>query len=316
MAEQVARVAAHARTELAKAIVGQREVLDQMVLVLLCGGHVLVEGVPGLAKTLAVKTLARIGQLQFQRVQCTADLMPADIVGTTIFNLASGTFSLHRGPIFTDLLLVDEINRTPPRTQAALLEAMEERQVTIDGTSHPLSGFFTVFATQNPIEFEGTYPLPEAQLDRFLMKIRIGYPAADQEAEILQHYQEGFDARELDRLGLQLLETAWLAGARREVAQVRVEPALFRYITSIVRRTRDWPSLSLGASPRAAVSLLFVAKATAAMDGREFLIPDDVKTSAQPVLRHRLLLKPEADLEGLTADQVITEVLAAVEVPK
>ncbi len=316
MAEQVARVAAHARTELAKAIVGQREVLDQMVLVLLCGGHVLVEGVPGLAKTLAVKTLARIGQLQFQRVQCTADLMPADIVGTTIFNLASGTFSLHRGPIFTDLLLVDEINRTPPRTQAALLEAMEERQVTIDGTSHPLSGFFTVFATQNPIEFEGTYPLPEAQLDRFLMKIRIGYPAADQEAEILQHYQEGFDARELDRLGLQLLETAWLAGARREVAQVRVEPALFRYITSVVRRTRDWPSLSLGASPRAAVSLLFVAKATAAMDGREFLIPDDVKTSAQPVLRHRLLLKPEADLEGLTADQVITEVLAAVEVPK
>jgi MoxR-like ATPase len=316
MAEQVARVAAHARTELAKAIVGQREVLDQMVLVLLCGGHVLVEGVPGLAKTLAVKTLARIGQLQFQRVQCTADLMPADIVGTTVFNMASGTFSLHRGPIFTDLLLVDEINRTPPRTQAALLEAMEERQVTIDGTSHPLSGFFTVFATQNPIEFEGTYPLPEAQLDRFLMKIRIGYPAADQEAEILQHYQEGFDARELDRLGLQPLETAWLAGARREVAQVRVEPALFRYITSIVRRTRDWPSLSLGASPRAAVSLLFVAKATAAMDGREFLIPDDVKTSAQPVLRHRLLLKPEADLEGLTADQVITEVLAAVEVPK
>jgi len=316
MAEQVARVAAHARTELAKAIVGQREVLDQLVLVLLCGGHVLVEGVPGLAKTLAVKTLARIGQLQFQRVQCTADLMPADIVGTTVFNMASGTFSLHRGPIFTDLLLVDEINRTPPRTQAALLEAMEERQVTIDGTCHPLSGFFTVFATQNPIEFEGTYPLPEAQLDRFLMKIRIGYPAADQEAEILQHYQEGFDARELDRLGLQPLESAWLVGARREVAQVRVEPALFRYITSIVRRTRDWPSLSLGASPRAAVSLLFVAKATAAMDGREFLIPDDVKTSAQPVLRHRLLLKPEADLEGLTADQVIIEVLAAVEVPK
>jgi MoxR-like ATPase len=309
-------VAAHARAELAKAIVGQREVLDQLVLVLLCGGHALVEGVPGLAKTLAVKTLARIGQLQFQRVQCTADLMPADIVGTTVFNMASGTFSLHRGPIFTDLLLVDEINRTPPRTQAALLEAMEERQVTIDGTSHPLSGFFTVFATQNPIEFEGTYPLPEAQLDRFLIKIRIGYPAADQEAEILQHYQEGFDARELDRLGLQPLDSAWLAGARREVAQVRVEPALFRYITSIVRRTRDWPSLSLGASPRAAVSLLFVAKATAAMDGREFLIPDDVKTTAQPVLRHRLLLKPEADLEGLTADQVITEVLAAVEVPK
>src|SRR5713101_9587740 len=314
--ESVSKLAAHVRTELGKIIVGQEPTIDRFLLVILCSGHGLVEGVPGLAKTLAVKAVARLLQLEFQRVQCTADLMPADVLGANIFNMAAGSFALHRGPVFTDLLLVDEINRTPPRTQAALLESMEERQVTIDGTRHPLSGFFTVFATQNPIEFEGTYPLPEAQLDRFLMKIRIGYPAADQEAEILQHYQEGFDARELDRLGLQLLETAWLAGARREVAQVRVEPALFRYITSIVRRTRDWPSLSLGASPRAAVSLLFVAKATAAMDGREFLIPDDVKTSAQPVLRQRLLLKPEADLEGLTADQVITEVLAAVEVPK
>ena len=316
MAEQVAKVAAHARAELAKAIVGQRDVLDQLLLVLLCGGHALVEGVPGLAKTLAVKALARIGQLQFQRVQCTADLMPADIVGTNVFNLASGSFSLHRGPVFTDLLLVDEINRTPPRTQAALLEAMEERQVTIDGSSYPLSHFFTVFATQNPIEFEGTYPLPEAQLDRFLMKIRIGYPAAEHEAEILQHYHEGFDARELDRLDLQPMDPAWLPGARAEVAQVRVEPALFRYIASVVRRTRDWASLTLGASPRAAVSLLFVAKATAAMDARDFLIPDDVKAAAPPVLRHRLLLKPEADLEGITPDQVIAEVLASVEVPK
>ncbi len=316
MAEQVARVAAHARAELAKAIVGQREVLDQLLVVLLCGGHALVEGVPGLAKTLAVKALARIGQLQFQRVQCTADLMPADITGTNVFNMASGAFSLHRGPIFTELLLVDEINRTPPRTQAALLEAMEERQVTIDGTAYPLSGFFTVFATQNPIEFEGTYPLPEAQLDRFLVKIRISYPGAEQEAEILQHYHEGFDARELDRLGLQPLEPAWLAGARGEVAQVRVEPALFRYIAAVVRRTRDWPSLTLGASPRAAISLLFVAKASAAMDGRDYLIPDDVKAAALPVLRHRLLLKPEADLEGITADQVVAEMLASVEVPK
>jgi MoxR-like ATPase len=316
MAEQVTRVARHVRTQLAKVIVGQTEVLDQLLAVLLCGGHALVEGVPGLAKTLAVKTLARIGQLQFQRVQCTADLMPADIIGTNVFNTSTGTFSLHRGPIFTDLLLVDEINRTPPRTQAALLEAMEERQVTIDGATHTLSGFFTVFATQNPIEFEGTYPLPEAQLDRFLLKIRIGYPRAEQEAEILQHYQEGFDARELDRLGLEPLESAWLAAARAEVAAVRVEPALFRYITAIARRTRDWPSLSLGASPRAAVNLLFAAKATAAMDGRDYLIPDDVKAVAPAALRHRLLLKPEADLEGITADQVIAELLAAVEVPK
>jgi MoxR-like ATPase len=315
MAEQVAKLAAHVRTELAKAIVGQSEVLDRFLQVLLCGGHALVEGVPGLAKTLAVKALARIGELQFQRVQCTADLMPADVIGTNVFNMATGTFSLHRGPIFTDLLLVDEINRTPPRTQAALLEAMEERQVTIDGAGHRLSDFFTVFATQNPIEFEGTYPLPEAQLDRFLMKIRIGYPGAEQEAEILQHYQDGFDARELGRLGLVSMESACLGAARREVQAVHVEPGLFRYITSIARRTRDWPSLSLGASPRAAISLLFVAKATAAMDGRDFVIPDDVKAAAPPVLRHRLLLKPEADLEGITADQVIAEILAAVEVP-
>ncbi len=315
MAEQVAKLAAHVRTELAKAIVGQSEVLDRFLQVLLCGGHALVEGVPGLAKTLAVKALARIGELQFQRVQCTADLMPADVIGTNVFNMATGTFSLHRGPIFTDLLLVDEINRTPPRTQAALLEAMEERQVTIDGAGHRLSDFFTVFATQNPIEFEGTYPLPEAQLDRFLMKIRIGYPGAEQEAEILQHYQDGFDARELGQLGLVPMESACLGAARREVQAVHVEPGLFRYITSIARRTRDWPSLSLGASPRAAISLLFVAKATAAMDGRDFVIPDDVKAAASPVLRHRLLLKPEADLEGITADQVIAEILAAVEVP-
>ncbi len=316
MAEQVARVAAHVRAELARVIVGQREVLDQLLLVLLCGGHALIEGVPGLAKTLAVKALARIGQLQFQRVQCTADLMPADVTGTNVFNVSAGSFSLHRGPIFTDLLLVDEINRTPPRTQAALLEAMEERQVTIDGARYPLSGFFTVFATQNPIEFEGTYPLPEAQLDRFLMKIRMNYPAADQETEILERYHQGFDARELDRLNLAALPNAWLEQARREAAAVRVEPALFRYITGIVRRTRDWPSLSLGSSPRAAVSLLFAAKATAALDGRDYLIPDDVKTAALPVLRHRLLLKPEADLEGVTSDQVLGEVLAAVEVPK
>ncbi|MFQ5663173.1 MAG: AAA family ATPase [Terriglobia bacterium] len=314
--DKVTRLTAQARTELAKSIVGQHEVLDQLLLVILCGGHALVEGVPGLAKTLAVKTLARICQLGFQRVQCTADLMPADIIGTNVFNMATSAFTLHRGPIFTDLLLVDEVNRTPPRTQAALLEAMEERQVTIDGTRYPLPRFFAVFATQNPIEFEGTYPLPEAQLDRFLMKIRIRYPEADQEAEILQAYQEGFDARALDRLGLVPMETPLLAAARREVAQVRVEPSLFRYITELVRRTREWPALTLGASPRAGVNLMFVAKAMAAMEGRDYLIPDDVKTAALPVLRHRVLLKPEADLEGLTPDQVIADVLAAVEVPK
>ncbi|HLX00385.1 MAG TPA: MoxR family ATPase [Candidatus Acidoferrales bacterium] len=316
MADQVARVAEHIRKEMGKAIVGQRAVLDQMLLVLLCGGHALIEGVPGLAKTLAVKVLALIGRLEFRRVQCTPDLMPADIQGTTIFNVQKGEFSLHRGPIFTDLLLVDEINRTPPRTQSALLEAMEERQVTLDGNTYMLSEFFTVFATQNPIEFEGTYPLPEAQLDRFLLKIRIGYPEAGEESEILRHYQEGFDPRGLDKLGLEQLPAGWLLAARAEVGAVRVEPALFQYVTNVVRRSRDWPALSLGASPRAAVNLLLAAKACASLEGRDFLIPDDVKTAAPAVLRHRLLLKPESDLEGMNSDQVIAELLAAVEVPK
>jgi MoxR-like ATPase len=316
MAEQVARVAEHVRREMGRSIVGQRAPLDQLVIVLLCGGHALIEGVPGLAKTLAVKTLALVGRLDFRRVQCTPDLMPADILGTTIFNAKAGEFSLHKGPIFTDLLLVDEINRTPPRTQSALLEAMEERQVTLDGNTQVLSQFFTVFATQNPIEFEGTYPLPEAQLDRFLLKIRMVYPDAREEAEILQHYQEGFDPRYLERLGLAALPEGWLTSARAEVAAVRVEPALFQYVTSIARRSRDWPSLSLGASPRAAVSLLMAAKAIAALEGRDFLIPDDVKSAAPAVLRHRLLLKPEADLEGMNSDHVIGELLSAVEVPK
>src|SRR3984957_6014501 len=225
MAEQVARVAEHIRREMGRSIVGQRAPLDQLVMVLLCGGHALIEGVPGLAKTLAVKTLALVGRLDFRRVQCTPDLMPADILGTTIFNAKAGEFSLHKGPIFTDLLLVDEINRTPPRTQSALLESMEERQVTIDGTRHQLSQFFSVFATQNPVEFEGTYPLPEAQLDRFLVKVRIGYPDAEQEIHVLENVQKGFDPRNLENAGLQHVSAATLQAAREEIAQVRVEPA-------------------------------------------------------------------------------------------
>jgi len=316
MIEQVAALTNHVRTEMAKAIVGQREAIDQLLLVLLCGGHALLEGAPGVAKTLSVKVLARICKLQFQRAQCTPDLMPADVLGTNVFNTATGQFSLHRGPVFTDLLLVDEINRTPPRTQAALLEAMEERQVTIDGTRYGLSAFYTVFATQNPIEFEGTYPLPEAQLDRFLLKIRMAYPAVEEESQILRNYHGGFDARALDRLEIAPVETATLEAARQAVMQVRVEEALFRYITELARRTRAWPTISLGASPRAAVYLMLVSKAMAAMDGRDYLIPDDVKSAAPAVLRHRLMLKPEADLEGITADQVVADVINAVEVPK
>ena len=314
--ENLVRLSAHIRTELSKVIVGQREVIDQLLVALVCGGHALLEGVPGLAKTLTVKTLARICGLGFQRVQCTADLMPADVIGTNVFNLATSNFSLHRGPIFTDLLLVDEINRTTARTQAALLEAMEERQATIDGIRHSLGQYFTVFATQNPIEFEGTYPLPEAQLDRFLLKIRIAYPSAEEEAAILKRYEDVSDVHLLDQVSIDPIDIALLAAARAEVAGVRVEPALYQYIVSLIRRTRDWPALSLGASPRAAIGLFFVARALAGMEGRDFLIPDDIKAAAPAVFRHRLMLKPEADLEGLTADSVVAEILSAVEVPK
>jgi MoxR-like ATPase len=311
-----AELAAHIRKQFAKIIVGQGEALDQLLLVLLARGHALIEGVPGLAKTLTVKSLAHLFHLQFQRVQCTPDLIPADVLGGNIFEAASGTFRLHRGPVFTDLLLVDEINRMPPRTQSSLLEAMEELQVTIDGTGHPLSHSFAVFATQNPVEFEGTYPLPEAQLDRFLMKIRIGYPDAPQETEILSRYQEGFDARSFDSVGVEVVPTETLQAAREEVRRVRVEPKLFDYIVSIVRATRNSPAVSLGASPRAAIALMLVAKGVAAIEGRDFLIPDDVKTAASPILRHRILLNPEADLEGITADQVVAEVLAGIAVPR
>ena len=314
--QQFSALAAHVRRELAKVIVGQHEVIDQLLLVLTCGGHAVIEGVPGVAKTLAVKTLARVCGLGYSRVQCTPDLMPADVIGTNIFNMADSTFRLHRGPLFTDVLLVDEINRTPPRTQSALLEAMEERQVTIDGVRHPLSENFTVLATQNPLEFEGTYPLPEAQLDRFLLKIRISYPSADEETQILARSDGRSDARRLDGIDLTPFDPALLSDARAELRSVKVEQSLYSYIVSVVRRTRDWPAISLGASPRAAVGLLLVARALAAMETRDYLLPDDVKTAALPVLRHRLLLKPEAELEGFTPDEVIGQVLASVEIPK
>lgn len=314
--EHLPALTAHVRTELSKVIIGQRDVIDQFLLVLVSGGHAVVEGVPGLAKTLTVKTLARVCGLGFQRVQCTADLMPADVTGTNVFNMSTSTFSLHKGPVFTDLLLVDEINRTAPRTQAALLEAMEERQVTIDGTRHALPDNFTVLATQNPVEFEGTYPLPEAQLDRFLLKIKIDYPNEAEETDILGRHADGFEARYVADVPITPLAPGLLSNARAEIKAVRVEPGLLNYIVSIVRRTRDWPAISLGASPRASVGLLAVARALAGMDGRDYLLPDDVKTAAAPVLRHRILLKPEADLEGLTSDQAVQQVLASVEVPK
>ena len=316
MSNALAAMTVHARRELSKVIVGQQASLDLLLLTIVCGGHALIEGVPGVAKTLAVRTLGRLLEVRFQRVQCTPDLMPGDIVGGNIFNMTTSQFVLHQGPVFTDLLLVDEINRMPPRTQAALLEAMEERQVTIDGRTQPLSPAFTTFATQNPVEFEGTYPLPEAELDRFLVKVRIDYPPAADEEVILQRYHQGFDARHLDAVSIEPLPSAALDEARRAVADVRVEPPLFTYIAAVARRTRDWPAITLGASPRAAINLLQMSKAHAAADGRDYLLPDDVKTATPPVLRHRLVLKPEADLEGLTPDQVLADILGAVEVPR
>jgi MoxR-like ATPase len=314
--QAITKLVTHGRTELAKIIVGQRDLVDGVLIALLCGGHALIEGVPGLAKTLSVKILARTLNVGFQRVQCTSDLMPADLLGTNVLNLASGTFSLHRGPIFTGLLLVDEINRMPPRTQAALLESMEERQVTIDGERHALSENFTVLATQNPVEFEGTYPLPEAQLDRFLLKIKINYPSAEEELTILEKHNGQSSLADTTQVEIATIEGDALQPARRELRELRLEPSLLRYISEIARRTRHWPSVSLGASPRAAVSLMLVAKALAALNDRDYVIPDDVKVAALPALRHRLILHPEAELEGFDTDRVLTDVLAAVEVPK
>jgi MoxR-like ATPase len=314
--EAVPALAAHIRTEMSKVVVGQEDLKTQCLIAVLCRGHALLEGVPGIAKTLAVKAMAQLLGLEFQRVQCTSDLMPADIIGTNVLNLATSVFQFHKGPVFTHMLLVDEVNRMPPRTQAALLESMEERQVTVDGMRYDLSTFFTVFATQNPVEFEGTYPLPEAQLDRFLVKIRVSYPEESEETQLLANVQNGFDSQNLATLALTPVDQELLKRARLEVKNVNVQDSLFSYITQLVRRTREWPALSLGASPRAAVALMRFAKAFAAIDGREYLIPDDIKQATLPVLRHRIMLKPEADLEGITPDQVITDVVRTIEVPR
>ena len=312
----VGKLVTHAKSQLEKRIVGQAEMLDHCLAAILAGGHVLLEGVPGLAKTLIVKSIGELLRLNFQRIQGTSDMMPADLLGTNMFHQASGTFELHRGPLFSDIVLVDEINRMPPRTQAALLEAMEERQITIDGVRHPLDAYFTVFATQNPVEFEGTYPLPEAQLDRFLLKVIVPYPQEAEEMRILQMFEHGPASADGNAMAVESIETEILAEARREVAQVIIEATLFRYITAITRATRTAPQITLGASPRAALSLLYVAKAMAAMNERNYVIPDDVKQAVLPVFRHRIVLRPDAQLEGLSTDQVLKEIVKTVAVPK
>jgi MoxR-like ATPase len=315
MMNSLGAVVRHVSDELNKVVIGQQQLVTQALATVLCGGHALIEGVPGVAKTLTVKCMARVLNVGFRRVQCNSDLMPADIVGTNVFDAKIADFRVHQGPLFTELLLVDEINRMPPRTQAALLEAMEERQATIDGVSYPLPTYFTVFATQNPIEFEGTYPLPEAQLDRFLLKISVGYPDLASEVKIL-HEHSGLDVRKVEELRLTSLDPEALDAARRSVIEVTVEAALTEYVAHLVRKTRDWSAIRLGASPRAAIAVLRVSKAFAAMEERDFLIPDDVKAAVKCTLRHRILLDPEAELEGVTADEALEQVIRSVEVPK
>ena len=317
LTDSVSSIVAHLKGEVAKAIVGQDEVLEQVLIALLTEGHALIEGVPGTAKTLLVKVLARAIGAGFGRIQFTPDLMPADVTGTNIFNMPTSTFTLRRGPVFTDLLLADEINRTPPKTQAALLEAMEERQVTIDGEAHKLSPLFTVLATQNPIEYEGTYPLPEAQLDRFVLKIIVNYPTADQEQQVVANWNAGFNARRLEDVDIHPVpDPSVILNCRAQVRSVTVEEGVQRYIVSIIRATRTAINVSWGASPRAAVALLLCSKALAAIRERSFVTPDDVKEIANPVLRHRIVLRSEAEIEGTSPDQVLNEVIAAVDVPR
>ena len=298
-------------------VLGQEVMLRQMMVALLAGGHALLEGVPGTAKTLAIRSLSLAMDLRFGRVQFTPDLMPTDLTGVNILDETKKEFVYHPGPIFADLLLADEINRAPAKTQAALLEAMQERQVTVDGVTRPLPAGFTVFASQNPVEYEGTYPLPEAQLDRFLLKIVIDYPGAEAERAILDRYAGGFSADRAESYGVRpLLAAGDVVGLRQAAAAVHVEPTVRDYVTRIVRSTREEPSFALGASPRAGVALFLASRAEALLSGRDFVTPDDVKSLALPVLRHRVLLTPEAEVEGQRVDDRLRGLLQTLPAPR
>ena len=303
------------RGEIAKAVVGQDAVVSGLVIALLCRGHVLLEGVPGVAKTLLVRAMSAALQLDFKRVQFTPDLMPGDVTGSLVYDAKTAAFVFHEGPVFTNLMLADEINRTPPKTQAALLEAMEERQVSVDGEPRPLPDPFIVAATQNPIEYEGTYQLPEAQLDRFLLKLNVPLPPRDQEIAILSRHANGFDPRDLSAIR-PVAGTAELAAGREAVKRVLIAAEVLAYIVDIVGATRNSPSLQLGVSPRGATALLGTARSWAWLSGRGYVTPDDVKAMARPTLRHRIALRPEAELEGATPDGVLDGILAAVPVPR
>ncbi len=299
--------------ELRKVIVEQDEMIEQCIISLISGGHVLIEGVPGLAKTLMIKSLSRTLSLDFKRIQFTPDLMPADVTGTKIFNMQTREFELTKGPVFTNFLLADEINRTPPKTQAGLLEAMAEKTVSIDGEMIELPNPYMVFATQNPLEYEGTYPLPEALVDRFLIKIVIDYPSMQAEKEVLKRHNNGFSSIDLDKAGVRALFSAEdILKAREEVQRVQIEDALMDYIVNIIAETRNNPTIDIGSSPRGSIALLQCAKGAAAYSGRDYVIPEDIKKMAIPVLRHRIILKPELELEGVKADQVLQDILSKV----
>ena len=317
-ADSAAREALRAlRAEVGKAVVGQDAAVTGLVIALLCRGHVLLEGVPGVAKTLLVRTFAAALSLDTKRVQFTPDLMPGDVTGSLVYDARSSEFSFRPGPVFTNLLLADEINRTPPKTQAALLESMEERQVSVEGDPRPLPDPFVVIATQNPVEYEGTYPLPEAQLDRFLLKLTMPLPPREDEVQVLTRHAEGFDPRDLAGAGVRRVAgTAELAAGRAAVRTVSIAPEVVGYVVDLARATRSSPSLQLGVSPRGATPLMAAAPAGAWRSGRDYVTPDDVKALARPALRHRVALRPEAELEGVTPDAVLEGVLGSVPVPR
>lgn len=309
--------AAALREQIGRAVVGQTEVIDHVLASLLAGGHVLLEGVPGLGKTLLVRALAKAFGGDFSRIQFTPDLMPADVSGHAIFDPRSQSFSTRKGPVFAHLILADEINRAPAKTQSALLEAMQERQATIEGVSHALPRPFMVMATQNPVEQEGTYPLPEAQLDRFLAKILIDYPSAEEEVDLVQRVTEGRVGDILDVDQIQpVLAPDTLVGLQEEVARIRVEPKLVDYAVRLTRATRGWPGLAAGAGPRGAISLVRFARALAALDQRDFTLPDDIRSAVLPVMRHRVTTSPESDLDGLSSDRLLTGLVEQTQAPR
>ncbi len=315
--EEFERTFAGIRAEVSRAVVGQSELIEQVLIALIARGHVLLEGVPGVGKTLLVRTLAQVIAAQFKRIQFTPDLMPTDVTGGNVFDSKRGEFVFMPGPIFTQLLLADEVNRAPAKTQSALLEAMQDGTVTADGVSRPLPQPFLVIATQNPVESQGTYPLPEAQLDRFLLKLLVSHPKREVEKQILKQFVEGFDTSALDRSGIRQVTTAQgLLEMQQFVKSVRVDDSILDYVTDIVSRTRSHSAVYLGSSPRGALGLLAVARAHAASQGRDFVIPDDVKAYAAPALRHRLILQPDAELSNIGPDECVESVLKDAKVPK